>query len=124
MTVVPVGPLSGGGGGSAGSVAVEYDFMPTDGQTIMVPASDALVINVLLWPAAPLNDFQLILPEGFVAGRRVFIFANNSIAQITVTSPDVGATVANGVAAMNDNDLIVFNTVSTISKIWARVATS
>ncbi len=122
--IIKVGPLSvGGGGGGGGSVAVEYDYVPTDGQTIIIPESSALLINVLLWPAAPINDFQLILPP-LVTGRRVFIFANEQVAQMTVTSAEIDTKVANNVASMNMNDLIVFNAVSTASKIWARVATS
>lgn len=111
-------------GGGSGAPPAEFDFAPSSGETIQVPDTDALVVNVLLWPVAPIDDFQLILPAGLVAGRRVFIFSGQAITQITVTSPDVGVQVMNNVASMNVNDLVVFNTVSTTRKIIARVATS
>lgn len=117
------GSLSSGGGGGFGTVAREYDFTPASGETIMIPDSDALLINVLLWNAAPITDLQIILPS-LLAGRRVFIFSNNQVTTSTITSAEVGARVANGVVSMNSNDLVVFNSVSVSNKIWARVATS
>lgn len=113
---------SSGGGSSA--APAEFEFIPMSGQTIQIPDTDALIINVILLPVTSIDHFQLILPTGLVAGRRVFIFAAQTITEITVTSPDVGVTVMNNVVAMNMNDLVVFNTVSTTRKIWARVATS
>lgn len=115
--------INGSGSGSSSVVAREYDFTPSSGETIMIPDSDALLINVLLWNAAAITDLQIILPS-LVAGRRVFIFSNNQVVVSTITSAEVGARVANNVVAMNANDLVVFNTVSTTQKIWARVATS
>lgn len=113
----------GSGGGGTATVAQEYEFTPTSGQTIMIPESDALLINVMLWNTAPIADLQIILPS-LLAGRRVFIFSNNQLTNSTITSAEVGARVANGVVSMNSNDLVVFNSVSVTNKIWARVATS
>lgn len=111
-----------GGGGSASTTPVEFEFTPTEGEQLQIPQTEALIINVLLWPATILTAVGLRFPEGLVAGRRVFIYvADNSIAQLTVTA-EAGVTVANGVAAMNENDEIVFNTVSTTQQIIARVA--
>lgn len=101
----------------------EFEFYPADGSTHMVPDTDALLINVLLWPDAALDDLQLILPP-IKAGRRVFIYTDKAVAQLTLTSPEVGVTVANNSVSLSANDLIVFNTVSTTNKLWARVATS
>lgn len=118
------GSFSSGGGGGSTVVAREYEFTPSSGQTIMIPDStDALLINVLLWNAAPIADLQIILPS-LLAGRRVFIFSNNQVMSSTITSAEVGARVANGVVSMNMNDLVVFNSVSVTNKIWGRVATS
>lgn len=121
--IIKVSPLGGAGGGGTGPIAEEYEFTPSSGETIMVPDSDALLINVLLWNEAPIDDLQIILPS-LLAGRRVFVFSNNQVSQITFTSAEVGARVANNVVAMNSNDLIVFNSVSVSNKIWGRVATS
>lgn len=121
--IIKVSPLGGGGGGGTGSIAEEYEFTPSSGETIMVPASDALLINVLLWNEDPIDDLQIILPS-LLAGRRVFVFSNSQVSQITFTSAEVGARVTNNVVAMNSNDLIVFNSVSVPNKIWGRVATS
>jgi hypothetical protein len=114
----------GSGSGSNSTPPAEFEFVPTSGQTIQIPDTDALLINVMLWPVAPIDHFQLILPNGLVAGRRVFIFAGQAVTEVTVTSPDVGVQVMNNVISMNVNDLVVFNTVSTTRKIIARVATS
>lgn len=123
MTVVHVGPGDRGSSTPSQPVAFEYDAVPGDGETLLIPQTDALLINVLLWPEGPISDVQLILPAGLVAGRRVFIYADQAITQLTVTAED-NAFVANNVVSLNMNDLVVFNTVSTVNKIWARVATS
>lgn len=123
--IIKVSPLSSGGGGGWNTQPVEFDFAPSEGQVIEIPTTDAIIINVLLWPASDLSEVTLKIPAGLVAGRRFFIYAaDNSIAQLTVTTDESGVLVANNVASMNQNDLIVFNTVSTVSKIVARVATS
>lgn len=117
------GSPSSSGGGVPATIAREYDFTPTSGQTIAIPDSDALLINVLLWNTAPIDNLQIILPS-LLPGRRVFIFSNNQVTTSTLTSAEVGARVANGVVSMNMNDLVVFNSVSVANKIWGRVATS
>jgi len=109
---------------SAGMTPAEFEFSPASGETIQIPATDALVVNVVLSPAATIADLQLILSPGIKAGQRFFIFAIQAITQLTVTSSDVGVEVANNVVSLNVNDLVVFNTVSTTDKIIARVATS
>lgn len=102
----------------------EIEITPQNGGTYLIPNTSSLIINVLLWPGAPLDDLQLILPAGMVAGRRVFIYTDKSITQLAVTSAEPGATVVNGMISMSANDLTVFNTVSTTNKLWARVASS
>lgn len=102
----------------------EFEFEPTSGGNYLIPDTPALIINVLLWPLATIADFQLILPAGMVAGRRVFVYADKAITNLDVTSAEPGATVSNGAVSMSANDLVVFNTVSTANKLWARVATS
>lgn len=113
-----------GGGGSAALTPAEFEVTPTSGGNYLIPDTPALIINVLLWPDAAIEDFQLILPAGMVAGRRVFVYADKSITNLAVTSAEPGAVVSNGAVSMSANDLTVFNTVSTDNKIWARVATS
>jgi len=112
------------GGGSNSSPPAEFKFSPASGEAIQIPETDALVVNVVLSPAATIADLQLILSPGIKAGQRFFIFAIQAITQLTVTSSDVGVEVANNVVSLNVNDLVVFNTVSTTDKIIARVATS
>lgn len=122
--IIKVSPLgSGSSAGGSGVVAQEYEFTPSSGETIMIPDSDAQLINVLLWNQDPIADLQIILPP-LLSGRRVFIFSDDQVSEITFTSAEVGARVANNVVSMNSNDLIVFNSVSVSNKIWGRVATS
>lgn len=111
-------------GDSAGMTPAEFEFSPSSGETIQIPETDALVVNVVLAPTAAIADLQLILSPGIKAGQRFFIFATETITQLTVTSSDAGVIVANNVVSLNVNDLVVFNTVSTTDKIIARVATS
>lgn len=120
--IIKVGPLEGpGSGGGSPPITAEYNYDLSNGETIMIPDSEAIVINVLLWHPEPITDIQIILPP-LMAGRRVFVFANEQISQVTYTSTE--GEVANGIVSMNMNDLVVFNTVSVANKIWARVATS
>ncbi len=102
----------------------EFQLVPQNGGNYLIPDTPALIINILLLPDDPLDTFQLILLDGMVAGRRVFIYADKAITQLDVTSAEVGAVVMNGTVSMSPNDLVVFNTVSTANKLWARVATS
>jgi hypothetical protein len=102
----------------------EFEFSPSSGETIQIPDTDALVVNVVLAPTVAIADLQLILSPGIKAGQRFFIFATETITQLTVASSDAGVIVANNVVSLNVNDLVVFNTVSTTDKIIARVATS
>jgi hypothetical protein len=123
--IIKVSPLSSGGSGGSSTPPVEYDFTPVEGGTIQIPDTSSVIINVLLWPESDLSEVAIKLPVGLVAGRRFFIYtADNSIAQLTITTEEAGVLIANNVASMNQNDLIVFNTVSTSRKIVARVATS
>jgi len=112
------------GGGSSTVSPAEFEVIPTSGGNYLIPETQALIINVLLWPEDAIEDFQLILPAGMVAGRRVFVYADKAVTNLTVTSAEPGAVVSNGAVSMSANDLTVFNTVSTTNKIWARVATS
>lgn len=109
---------------SSGVSVLEIEISPEDGSQHVIPETDALIINVLLSPVSPMDELQIILPASMLAGRRLFIYSDNSVGQLTVTSGDPDAEVVNNIASMNMNDLIVFNTVSTTKKLWARVVTS
>lgn len=120
--IIEVSPLaqSSGGGGIAG-VVYSMDAIPAEGATVAIPDSDALIVNLSLWPASDLNKVTIDLPPT-KPGRRVFIYSDRRIAEVDVATQQSGVVVRNGVVALNQYDQTVFNTASLT--IWARVVTS
>ena len=102
-------------------VVYQMDATPTSGQTVTIPDSNARIINLLIWPAADIALLNISLPPT-KPGRRVFLYADKAIGQVTVATSQSGVLVRNGVLAMNAFDQTVFNTAS--DTIWARVISS
>lgn len=102
-------------------VVYSMDATPVNGATITIPQSTARIVNLLLWPATDLDQITVMLPPTML-GRRVFLYTDKAIAQVTVATSQPGVVVRNGVASLNNFDQTVFNTANLA--IWARVITS
>lgn len=99
----------------------QMDATPTNGQTVSIPDSNARVINLLIWPATDIATLNIMLPPT-KPGRRVFLYSDKAIGQVTVSTTQSGVLVRNGVLSMNAFDQTVFNTAN--NTIWARVISS
>ena len=99
------------------NAGVVYASVPTEGSTVTAPTVTKN-LTALLNNTADLTAVTFVLPAGAPDNLRVFIRAQNSIAELHVTA--TGETVDNWTVNMAPGDCVVY--LHATPNIWSRIS--